>query len=87
MRLPGEKTFGHVELVRHLVPAGTVARIATAGGGGFGNPHERDPERVKRDVREGFVSLESAREDYGVSIDPVTLEIEEDETARLRSRR
>jgi N-methylhydantoinase B len=87
MRLPGQEAFEHAELVRHLVPAGTVARIATAGGGGFGDPYERDPERVKRDVREGFVSLESAREDYGVALDPETLAIDEEQTARLRSRR
>lgn len=86
MRLPGQDSFEHVELVRHLVPAGTVARIATAGGGGWGNPYERDREKVQWDVREGTVSLESARKDYGVFLDPETFEIDEAATARLRSR-
>ncbi len=35
-------------------------------GGGFGNPLERDPEKVRDDVRDGFVSLASAQEHYGV---------------------
>ena len=39
-----------------------------AGGGGFGDPLERDPERVLSDVRNGYVSLESAEKDYGVVI-------------------
>ncbi|MDX1433499.1 MAG: hydantoinase B/oxoprolinase family protein [Gammaproteobacteria bacterium] len=40
--------------------------LEMAGGGGFGNPHERDPERVAEDVRNGIVSPERARSDYGV---------------------
>jgi N-methylhydantoinase B len=39
------------------------------GGGGYGNPGERDPQRVQRDVAEGWVSREAARSAYGVAID------------------
>lgn len=46
--------------------AGDVLVNATGGGGGYGNPFERDAEAVARDVRNGFVSLESANRDYGV---------------------
>jgi len=42
--------------------------IETAGGGGFWNPLERDPERVLADVRSGYVSVEAARREYGVVI-------------------
>ena len=49
---------------------GDVVTIDAAGGGGYGNPLERDPEMVESDVMEGYVSLEKAREDYGVVIDP-----------------
>jgi N-methylhydantoinase B len=42
--------------------------VEVGGGGGFGSPLERDPERVLADVRSGYVSLESARRDYGVVI-------------------
>ena len=38
------------------------------GGGGFGNPLERDPEQVLADVRAGYVSVEAARNEYGVAV-------------------
>ena len=40
----------------------------TPGGGGWGNPFDRDPELVLRDVRDGVVSTEAARRDYGVVV-------------------
>ena len=40
-----------------------------AGGGGFGSPLERPPQKVAHDVRQGYVSRQSAREDYGVVLD------------------
>ena len=43
-------------------------KAITNGGGGYGNPLERDPEMVRDDVRNGFVSLKAARELYGVVI-------------------
>jgi N-methylhydantoinase B len=49
-----------------FVPAGTAIRIRTTGGGGWGDPLERDPALVARDVRWGKVSLEAAAADYGV---------------------
>ena len=48
--------------------AGEGFLIETAGGGGFWNPLERDPQRVLADVRSGYVSLEAARRDYGAVI-------------------
>ena len=54
------------------------------GGGGYGNPLERDPEMVLNDVREGYVSFECASVDYGVVIDPDTLTIDVEKTKRLR---
>jgi N-methylhydantoinase B len=63
----------------------------SAGGGGFGDPLERDPEAVKEDVADGFVSLERARKDYGVVIREVDAELSEyevdlEETERERDR-
>ena len=46
--------------------AGDVFRLDTPGGGGYGDPLARDPERVLCDVREGIVSVEAAERDYGV---------------------
>lgn len=45
---------------------GDVIRVETAGGGGYGDPRERDPERVRYDVRNGYVTPEAAERDYGV---------------------
>ncbi|MCE0761908.1 hydantoinase B/oxoprolinase family protein [Pseudonocardia kujensis] len=47
---------------------GTVFRYLTNGGGGWGDPLRRDPERVKRDVRDEYVTIEGAYRDYGVVI-------------------
>jgi len=62
-RLPTGKTPGHVAL-----EAGDGFLVEVGGGGGFWQPMERDPKRVLADVRSGYVSLESARRDYGVII-------------------
>ena len=48
------------------VLAGQIVRVVTTGGGGWGDPLEREPELVQRDVIEGKVSAEAARDDYGV---------------------
>jgi N-methylhydantoinase B len=50
------------------LPAGTLLRLRTTGGGGWGDPFEREPELVVQDVRRGLVSVESAERDYGVLI-------------------
>ena len=61
-------------------------RREQAGAGGWGDPFERDPVAVLRDVRNGFVSPEAARRDYGVAIDTAAWSVDEAETARLRGR-
>jgi len=52
----------------HLIEAGSTLMVRSAGGGGYGDPLQRDPERVALDVREGYVSAEAARLIYGVVI-------------------
>lgn len=63
--------------------AGDVVSLRLPGAGGYGNPLERDRAALLADVRDGKVSLESAREDYGVVIDPKTLAVDESATAAL----
>jgi len=46
--------------------AGDVFRLDTPGGGGYGDPLAREPERVLADIREGFISPDVAERDYGV---------------------
>jgi N-methylhydantoinase B len=53
----------------NVLHKGDVVRLFTSGGGGWGDPLDRPAERVARDVAGGFVSRESAREDYGVILD------------------
>lgn len=64
--------------------AGDVVSLRLPGAGGYGDPSRRDPEAVARDVREGKVSREAARRDYGVAL-TAELSVDEQETARLRA--
>lgn len=66
---------------------GDVVIIDAPGGGGYGNPFERDPEIVANDVMEGYVSIDCAKTDYGVAINPKTYEVDEKETKKLRGKR
>lgn len=50
-----------------LQKTGSV-RLETPGGGGYGSPFDRDPEAVANDLRLGYISMDSARESYGVVV-------------------
>jgi len=67
-------------------PGDTFTR-PSAGGGGFGDPLERDPERVKEDVADGYVSIKRALEDYGVVVNEVDAELAEYEVDRAATDR
>jgi N-methylhydantoinase B len=66
--------------------SGEVVCCHPQGGGGVGSPWERPVFEVTQDVRNGLVSSDGARLDYGVAIDPATLVVDQDETSDLRSR-
>jgi N-methylhydantoinase B len=51
------------------VEAGDVLRLGVSGGGGYGDPFDRDPQMVVRDIHHGLVSPDGARRDYGVVVD------------------
>lgn len=74
--LPGKFTM--------TIRRGDVFRHEQAGAGGWGDPLARDPAAVLRDVRNGLVSPEAARRDYGVALDTERWAVDEAETARLR---
>jgi N-methylhydantoinase B len=65
---PGTERERRVSTKRLPVRPGDGFRVITAGGGGYGDPRERDPEAVREDVRDGYVSAEQAREVYGVDV-------------------
>jgi len=66
---------------------GDMVSLRTGGGGGWGDALTWDPERVQRDVKNGYVSVEDAQNIYGVVIDPITLEINRKRTQELRERK
>ena len=71
----------------NIVRRGDVLRIETGGGGGWGHPFDREPERVLADVRGGFVSRANAEEHYGVALAGDGLSVDVAATARHRARR
>lgn len=66
--------------------AGDTVRLVVPGGGGYGDPFERDVELVRDDVIAGLVSADAARADYGVVIEGPEHRIDHAATAALRSR-
>ena len=76
------RDLGKIDVLE--VGAGDVIFIETAGGGGIGNPLDRDPQLVLRDVADGLVSPEAARELYGVVVADGRLD--ESATAGLRAK-
>lgn len=63
---------------------GDVVTMDAAGGGGYGDPLERDPDMVQEDVVQGYVTIEKARTEYGVVIDEKTMEVDLAATEELR---
>lgn len=84
---PNERKIEHT--AQDLLPEGAVIAYQHGGGAGFGRPLLRDPEAVKEDVLDEYVSLEAARAKYGVvltgSLDDYTLEVDRDATEALRT--
>jgi N-methylhydantoinase B len=68
------------------VPEGAILFQQAGGGGGYGDPHLRDAHKVAQEVRNGIISIEQARELYGVAVDADTFELNETETERLRGK-
>ncbi len=60
--------------------------IISGGGGGYGNPFERDIELIRQDVENGYVSPVAAEKEYGVIIDPNSLVVDFQATEKLREK-
>jgi N-methylhydantoinase B len=87
IRRPGDEDFTSVDAAHVQAPADTVVIQTSAGGGGWGSPLEREPERVLDDVREGYVSAHAAQEEYGVVLTGDGTQVDAAATAALRSSR
>ena len=70
---------------KYLLPPGRSVTLRLPGGGGHGPPRQRQPEQVLADVRQELVSLEAARELYGVVIDGDSAMVDEAATAEIRT--
>ena len=68
-----------------LVGPGDQIRVSTPGGGGYGDPFERDPQLVSRDVVRGYYRPEEASELFGVVLTPSSCEVDVAATAKLRN--
>ena len=69
------------------VPSGTILFQQAGGGGGYGNSYLRHPAQVVQEVKNKIISVEKAKEDYGVIIDPETFEVNLKETEKLRKKK
>ena len=85
LRVNGESVSLASKVSCVKVKKGDVLVYETAGGGGWKDPLDRPAELVRADVRRKLVSVEKAREDYGVVLSSETLELEESATLKLRA--
>jgi N-methylhydantoinase B len=81
---PGEDKLERLKVNGIKVRDGTVIKSLTGGGGGYGNAFERDPEAVRQDAIDGYVSLDHARAAYGVELSS-DFEVKTAQTRSLRA--
>jgi N-methylhydantoinase B/oxoprolinase/acetone carboxylase alpha subunit len=77
-RIPGKST-------NYQLRAGDVISLRTANSAGYGDPRERDPQLVLRDVLDELVSFDDSADVYGVIVDLERQSVDEEATARLRA--
>jgi N-methylhydantoinase B len=70
---------------RYDLQADQTVTLRIPGGGGYGSPLDRDPEKVLEDVRQQRVSVDAARERYGVVIDSDNWQVDSEGTEALRA--
>ena len=83
---PGERVIAPLS-DGNIVKRGDIVTIETGGGGGWGHPFDREPERVLADVLGGFVSRANAERDYGVVLDSTGEAVDVERTRALRQAR
>jgi N-methylhydantoinase B len=88
LRIDGKwKTdFPNAKLLVAQLKPGDAHRIRSGGGGGYGSPLDRPVEQVAEDVRQGYVSVQAARDLYRVAVDPRSFKVDAAATKRLRAR-
>ena len=86
LRLDGEwkEDFPNAKVLAVNLKPGDAYRMRSGGGGGFGTPFSRDVESVLHDVRQGYISIETASRLYGVVVDETTMQADSRATERAR---
>jgi N-methylhydantoinase B len=87
LRLPDgeERTTLSLDLITGI-PRGTIYRQLAGGGGGYGDAKRRPADLVAAEVRNGIISVEAARDLYGVATDRQNLTLDPETTDQLRNR-
>lgn len=85
VKKPSDPDWLVVDQNHYPVPENSLVVLRTVGGGGWGDPLERDPELVLRDCEDGLVSVEKAAKEYGVAINPEGLTLDRSATEKLRA--
>lgn len=80
---PDERNLGRIDEL--LLQPGDTVTFLSQGGGGYGDPYERDPAFVRNDVQKGLLSEDQAREQYGVVLNSNGKTIDEASTKLLRN--
>jgi N-methylhydantoinase B len=88
LQYPDGKTYKTTskDLVEN-VPQETILFQQAGGGGGYGDPFCRDPERVAGEVKNGVISPKKAKELYGVLLQPDSFELDTAGTEKLRAKK
>ena len=81
----GKKVKLRTNDVQYIEP-GDIIWTRSGGGGGIGNPLDREVEKVRWDVLNEYISIRKARNTYGVVIDPKTFQVNDEATAQLRKK-
>ncbi|WP_035297192.1 hydantoinase B/oxoprolinase family protein [Brevibacillus thermoruber] len=82
----GEVAGPFGKCARFPLNKGDVVRLMTATGGGYGNPLNRPAEKVAWDAKNGYISVEQARDIYGIVLNPHTFEVEGVTSQRLTAK-
>lgn len=83
----GTEEVLHSKVTGFPMEKDTRLRWEQASGGGYGDPFERDPAAVLEDFKDDYISIEVARNDYGVVLDEDTFTVDEQATRDLRGQR
>ena len=79
-----ETSFANGKVLTARLKKGDAYILRSGGGGGFGEPWEREPAIVRQDVRQGYVTRDAAERSYGVVLTSDTLEVDAEATAEQR---